>query len=192
MNMETKKPNKFLWMSGVVLFILVLGLVDWKTGYELNFFVFYFLPVAVAAWFFGVEAAVCFSIVCAFVWFFADKFSGHYYSSSIFAVWNTLIRLFSFVAIGWSVDKINVLLQSEKIKAEKLELALSEIKILRSFLSICCVCKKIREDDGNWQPIESYISHHSDTKFSHGYCPDCGKKAMEQVGLIMNKTSGSS
>jgi hypothetical protein len=86
--------------------------------------------------------------------------------------------------VGWATYKINFLLESEKKKSANLEKALSEIKILESFLSICCVCKKIRNEDGDWQPIESYISKHSDTVFSHGYCPECARKALEEAGLL--------
>ena len=47
---------------------------------------------------------------------------------------------------------------------------------LGSFLPICANCKKIREDDNSWTPIEAYICDHSETEFSHGICPECAKK----------------
>ena len=47
---------------------------------------------------------------------------------------------------------------------------------LRSFLPICANCKKIREEDDSWIPIEEYIRDHSETEFSHGICPECAKK----------------
>ncbi|MCD4774920.1 MAG: tetratricopeptide repeat protein [Candidatus Aegiribacteria sp.] len=51
--------------------------------------------------------------------------------------------------------------------------ALVQVNKLQGMLPICANCKKIRDDDGYWQQIESYISEHSDTKFSHGLCPEC-------------------
>jgi hypothetical protein len=66
--------------------------------------------------------------------------------------------------------------------ARQLEQALSKIRILESFLPICSNCKKIRISDSNatkkesWQPIESYITEHTSTMFSHSICPDCIKK----------------
>jgi DNA-binding NtrC family response regulator len=54
--------------------------------------------------------------------------------------------------------------------------ALDHIKQLQGMLPICSVCKKIRDDKGYWNRIESYISMHSEVKFSHGICPDCAKK----------------
>ena len=172
---------------GVLFFISIIALIDWQIGYELNFFVFYFIPVGIAAWFLGIESSIIISIVCALVWFLADTHAGHNYSSNFVIVWNTFIRFGSFILISWFLSKINMLFQSEKDKAVKLQRALSEIKILQSFLSICSVCKKIRDEEGNWEQMESYISGHSDTKFSHGYCPECAEKAMKEIGLIKEK-----
>ena len=57
-----------------------------------------------------------------------------------------------------------------------LQKSLSEVKTLRGFLPICSHCKKIRDDKGYWNQIESYIQEHSETEFSHGICPECAKK----------------
>jgi len=54
--------------------------------------------------------------------------------------------------------------------------ALSKVKLLSGLLPICASCKKIRNDKGYWNQIESYVRDNSDAKFSHGICPDCVKK----------------
>jgi len=59
---------------------------------------------------------------------------------------------------------------------EELRNALTHIKTLRGLLPICGSCKKIRDDRGSWKQIETYISDHSDAKFSHGICPECVQK----------------
>jgi hypothetical protein len=51
-----------------------------------------------------------------------------------------------------------------------------EVKRLSGLLPSCASCKKIKNDQGHWQEIESYISDHSESDFSHGICPDCAKK----------------
>ncbi len=51
-----------------------------------------------------------------------------------------------------------------------------EMKILRGLLPICSSCKKIRDDDGYWNQIESYIQTHAQVTFSHGICPECLRK----------------
>ena len=68
-------------------------------------------------------------------------------------------------------QKIEILRQKKE-----LEKALAEIKVLKGLLPICSNCKKIRDDQGHWEPIEVYIRNHSEAKFSHGICPICAKE----------------
>jgi len=65
--------------------------------------------------------------------------------------------------------------QQERLIA-KLQEALAEIKTLKGFIPICASCKKIRDDEGYWNQLESYISKHTDAVFSHGICPECAEK----------------
>ncbi len=58
-------------------------------------------------------------------------------------------------------------------KIAELESARSEIKTLKEIIPICAACKKIRDDKGYWNQLESYLRIHSDMEFSHGLCPDC-------------------
>ena len=55
----------------------------------------------------------------------------------------------------------------------ELQDALDQVKQLQGMLPICAHCKKIRDDDGYWHQIESYIRDHSEAVFSHSICPDC-------------------
>ena len=66
--------------------------------------------------------------------------------------------------------------QAEKEKEktiEKLRKSLEEINSLRGILPICAKCKNIRNDEGYYEQIESYIQKHSEAIFSHGLCPEC-------------------
>jgi DNA repair exonuclease SbcCD ATPase subunit len=85
------------------------------------------------------------------------------------------------------LEKANIGLRKEITEREQaveqrnrlvsdLKKTLSEVKTLRGFLPICSHCKKIRDDKGYWNQIESYIHKHSDAEFSHGICPECAKK----------------
>jgi PAS domain S-box-containing protein len=65
--------------------------------------------------------------------------------------------------------------ERERLISE-LQLALDKIKTLRGLLPMCAWCKKIRNDKGYWQRVETYIQEHSDASFSHGICPECFKK----------------
>ena len=55
----------------------------------------------------------------------------------------------------------------------ELQAALGEVKSLSGLLPICSSCKKIRDDNGYWQQVESYVQKHSEAQFTHGLCPDC-------------------
>ncbi len=59
---------------------------------------------------------------------------------------------------------------------QELEKALADIRKLEGLLPICSNCKKIRDKQGAWEPIEVYIRNHSEAKFSHGICPVCAKE----------------
>jgi DNA-binding response OmpR family regulator len=48
-----------------------------------------------------------------------------------------------------------------------------EMKILRGLLPMCSQCKKIRDDEGFWKQVDSYLEAHSDLTFSHGICQEC-------------------
>lgn len=76
-------------------------------------------------------------------------------------------------------------LEREKIII-KLEKSLEEVKILSGLIPICSSCKKIRDDNGYWNQIESYISSHSEAQFSHGICPDCARLLYPQVYKKLN------
>ena len=64
----------------------------------------------------------------------------------------------------------------KEMAIEGLKEALNKISTLRGLLPICAACKKIRDDKGYWNQIETYIMEHSDADFSHGICPDCAKE----------------
>lgn len=65
--------------------------------------------------------------------------------------------------------------ERERIIAE-LQGALSEIRTLRGIVPICASCKQIRDDEGFWHQVESYIADRTEAEFSHGICPKCMKE----------------
>jgi hypothetical protein len=71
------------------------------------------------------------------------------------------------------------------INSKRTELGLisakKEIESLQSFLPICANCKKVRDDQGYWQQVESYISEHTGAELTHGICPDCMKKLYPEL-----------
>jgi hypothetical protein len=78
-----------------------------------------------------------------------------------------------------SVRDITAAKRSEKERERliaELQDALSKVRTLSGMLPICSACKKIRDDKGYWNQIETYLREHSEAEFSHGICPECAKK----------------
>ena len=69
----------------------------------------------------------------------------------------------------------------------KLKEALAKVKTLSGLLPICSSCKKIRDDTGYWNKIETYISRHSKAEFSHSICPECAKKLYSDLKNRLDK-----
>lgn len=78
--------------------------------------------------------------------------------------------------------RVDVQIELKKARDERdqlikeLRAAIDEVKTLRGLLPVCAHCKKIRDDNGYWQQMEQYISAHSDTQFTHTFCPECLQK----------------
>ncbi len=71
--------------------------------------------------------------------------------------------------------------EKEKEKLlDELKAALAKVKVLSGFLPICAWCKKIRDDKGYWNQIETYIKEHSEAEFSHSICPECMEKLKKE------------
>jgi ABC-type amino acid transport substrate-binding protein len=70
----------------------------------------------------------------------------------------------------------------ERKKAEaELRGAHSEIKALRGILPLCSFCKKVRDDNGDWQQVDVYIRNYSAADVSHGVCPDCVREHYPEI-----------
>lgn len=77
--------------------------------------------------------------------------------------------------------RINTHIQlSQTLK--KLQRARHEIITLSGLIPICSHCKKVRDDKGYWNQVESYIEDHSNASFSHGICPECSRKLYPGYG----------
>ena len=57
--------------------------------------------------------------------------------------------------------------------------AIAEVRTLRAILPICSYCKRIRDDENYWHSVETYVSQHTNTQFSHSICPTCFPTVVE-------------
>ena len=69
---------------------------------------------------------------------------------------------------------------------KKLQIALTEVKILSGLLPICSNCKDIRNTHDSWIKLESYIEEYSDVNFNHSICPKCINKLYPEL-VIKNQ-----
>jgi DNA-binding response OmpR family regulator len=109
------------------------------------------------------------------------------YVTKPFQVEEVLARVKTHLALRklqQQLEAQNVRLQqeiAERMRAEaqreqligQLQEALANIKTLRGLVPICAACKKIRDDRGYWNQLESYLLNHTEAQFSHGICPEC-------------------
>ena len=96
------------------------------------------------------------------------------YQSFLEKVIGFLLGIF-LISVGiykWLPQVVSQIQQTKKA----LEEAENQVKVLSGLLPICASCKNIRDDNGYWNQIESYIEKHSDAQFSHGLCPECAKE----------------
>jgi hypothetical protein len=163
--------------------IVLVGLVDFLTGPDLGFFVFYFLPIGYAAWRAGRLAGGIASVLSASLWLIVDVASQPAGIPLAIEFWNAGIRLLAFLAFAFSFARVRELLEVERELSRRLQESLGEVRELSGLLPICAACKKIRNDEGYWQQIETYIGTHSRAEFTHGICPGCARRLYpEYVG----------
>jgi len=70
-------------------------------------------------------------------------------------------------------------LQARLGVAERILGLRKELQQLEGLLPICSYCKKIRNEHGEWETLETYIEQHFQTAFSHSICPDCYTKHVQ-------------
>jgi len=87
-----------------------------------------------------------------------------------------LSRVKTQLELKSSRDRLKLLLSEKEKLISELNESLANVKTLKALLPMCSYCKKIRDDKGYWNQVDEYITNHSDTKFSHGLCPDCLRK----------------
>jgi PAS domain S-box-containing protein len=92
-------------------------------------------------------------------------------------------KIIGLVGIGRDITELkqkeqalqDLLAEQEKLVAS-LQDALNHVKTLQGLLPICAFCHKIRNAEGKWERLETYISSHTEADFTHGFCPECCEK----------------
>lgn len=164
---------RYIIVGASILFSIVILSVDMKAGPFIRIPVLLVLPVIAASWYGGLVIGGVLAMVLPIVHLALEWNISKPWSSEDSIV-NAAIRIITFSLISFLVYYVN--------RQRK------RLKVLQGFLPICSFCKKIRTQEGNWEQMESYITHHSQAEFSHGLCPECARK---HYGPILKEHRGS-
>jgi len=104
-----KTHGTIFWVAMSLAIVAVVGVFDCLSGYELNFFAFYLIPVCLAVWFVGRGYGILVSVLCVIVSIAGDLMAGARYSSSLVPVWNAAIALTFFLVVVWILAKLRAL-----------------------------------------------------------------------------------
>lgn len=158
--MYIKRTN----LTCIIISLFVL-LIDCMTGKNIEFPIVYALPVGMAAWQNRKRTAYVTALLLPLVRL-GFHFPWHETQSLFVSMLNTPITVIALMFYAYLVDQI----ARQTRELEK------EVKILKGILPICASCKKIRNEKGDYEQIEKYVTEHSEALFSHGICPECARK----------------
>ncbi len=86
-------------MFGGLIWLAVVGLADYVTGYQLTFFIFYLLPILYVLRRAGQGFAFAMAVLSVGVWLFVNVAAGEHYPDYLTPIWNCGIRLAVFLLI---------------------------------------------------------------------------------------------
>jgi K+-sensing histidine kinase KdpD len=115
--------------------LLIIGWLDFITGYELGFFIFYFIPVSISAWFNGMKAGLLMACMSAACWYLSDFYSHHPYSKTYLIYWEMWIRWLSFLTTALTVAKMRQLRDREEQMKIELTKVIKDNDELKGLLS---------------------------------------------------------
>ncbi len=157
----------------------VVSFIDWWTGYEGLFFIFYFVPVALCAWRLSPTTTISMAALAAASWFATDWLSGHVYSHAWLRYWDCLICFLALATLGTLMYRWQRSLEEERKTREELAKALEqvnrsneEVRKLQSQLQVVCAWTKRINIDGKWIPLDEFLSSKLNVQISHGISPE--------------------
>ncbi len=109
--------SQLFWKLAGLLLVCLIGLADYATGYEVNFSLFYLIPIALVAWFADQNLGMAISLLSAVTWLTADIGAGHIYSQPILYVWNALISLAFFLVTTYLISKLRIAQETQRTLA---------------------------------------------------------------------------
>lgn len=157
---------RFYWL-GLSVILLV---ADYFAGPFVQFPITYLIPIYLASWFNGRRWGLVLAVTLPLVRLFFNIALWTVPWSLVETSANCLIRITVFSLFVILIDRT----------ARHNRQLFKEVNLLTGLLPICAYCKKIRDGNDQWQPIESYIAGRTAASFTHGVCPECLEKEFNQ------------
>lgn len=144
--------NKFILFVAALLLVVGIGVLDYYTGYEISFSVFYLIPITLFSIYGGAGKELVIAVVffSAITWGVSEVFSNQTYSNPIIPFWNTGVRLIMFLAIGLLLHTLrnkNMYLSDTNQELEKLNHEVSEKKQEIESVNALLTREKERSED---------------------------------------------
>ena len=157
-------PTELLRKTRVVHWILasaVILLVDFGTGPFIQFPILFLVPVALATVTHGRAGGIAVAAVLPLL------------RLSFFVKWP--------IPSSWQLEALDTLvdvtiLVGFSLLIHKVVQQQLAIRVMQGLLPICGFCKKIRDENGQWRQLETFITERSGARFSHTFCQECGRR----------------
>ena len=169
----------------------VLGWLDFITGYELSFFVFYSVPVGVAAWYVGRWPAIGVALGATVAWLLADYFGGQKYSARFYYYWNGTIHFLAFIINAVTIAKIKSDLDQRHALAAELESARETVRALTALLPACPGCGRPRDRAGDNGESEIAALAREHPELAGVLCDECRANGVK-IGAAAERSHSAS
>ena len=113
-----ERQSKLFFITIGLILVILVGIVDYVTGYEITFSIFYLIPVAMVSWYAGRRYGIIVSFASAISWFLADTTAGHTYSQPLITYWNTSVSLGFFLVVTFILSQLRAELKRERKLAQ--------------------------------------------------------------------------
>lgn len=164
--------------------VLILGILDYFTGFELSISFFYLIPITMAAWGFGKNMGLLFSVFCAIVWLSSNMLSGLVFSNIFIGAWNTLLRFGFFGVVATLLVELRHAVEEERLLANTDPL--TGVMNRRSFNEIAE--KRMIVSEVNRKPYTlAYIDLDDFTEINDRYGPAAGDMVLKTVADVLHK-----
>ena len=149
------RPIHWILLVGAIL------VVDYLTGPYIQFPILFLFPVGLATASQGRGVGVTVAVLLPIL------------RLSFFVVW-PLPASWTLQIVDTTIDV--VILGGTALMIDRIVRQERAIQVLQGLLPICSFCKRIRDEEGEWRQLETYIAARSDARFSHTFCRDCGRR----------------